>query len=239
MTLEQALTAIAEQLNLDAAELIGYAHEDYFTGWDNGTGQFPVGSLFGMEGQILYALVRATGATQVLELGTHVGASTAHIALAMHKRGVGRITTVDVQQGAGGMIPSDLLEHVTFVNTDAVAYLATVESKSAHIIFEDLWHSSESCEAVGRAAKRVLAPGGLLISHDAEHPIVGADVRAGYDAAGIEYKTYLVPPSDCGLLIASPVREAVYVPREEAPPVVKSVPAKQKAKRTRGKVAAR
>ena len=205
MTLEQALTAIAEQLNLDAAELIGYAREDYFTGWDNGAGMFPIGSLFGMEGQILYALVRALGATQVLELGTHVGASTAHIALAMHKRNVGKVVSVDVQESAGGMIPDDLRAFVTLVHMDAAVYLDTVPDNSVHIIFEDLWHSSETCETVGRAAKRILAPGGLLIAHDAEHYVVGSNVRAGYDAAKIEYETYLIPPSDCGLLIAQPV----------------------------------
>lgn len=211
MNLNESLTAIAAQLDLDTDALIRFANEDYFTGWDNGAGMFPMGSLFGVEGKTLYALVSTFQATNVVELGTQYGASTSHIALAMQKRGVGKLTSVDIQEALGANVPDDLRAFVNFVHQDAIAYLKSLPDNSVHMLFEDLWHTAEMCEAVGREAMRILVPGGVLVAHDALHWVVGEGVRAGYDAAGIDYRMYLVPPSDCGLLIAQKPDRAYQV----------------------------
>jgi predicted O-methyltransferase YrrM len=226
MNLEQALIAIAKQLDLDAAALIAYAREDYFTGWDNGRGMFPIGSLFGVEGQVLYALVRALEVTgNIVELGTQYGASAAHMALACHKRGgAGRVITVDTQESSGSYIPDDLRAYITPVHTDALEYLKSLPDDSVHLLFEDLWHDEVTCEAIGLEAPRVLITGGVLVAHDALHPIVGERVVAGYDAAGIEYETYLIEPSDCGLLITQPNKI------HQAPVAVDTAPRKIAAK---------
>lgn len=209
MNLPDTLKLIANQLNIDAAALIEAAKEDYQTGWDNGAGAFPIGSLFGVEGQTLYALVRVLKPETIYELGTHYGASTTHLALAVHMNGAGRITSVDnnsmIEAGnvaTGSMIPPDLLQYVDLINDDAIARLAAMPPESVDFIFEDLTHYAEDCEKVGKLAQFVLKPGGLLIAHDAVHPIVGGAVQEGYLNANINIAfSYLTEPSDCGLLV--------------------------------------
>lgn len=210
MNLPDTLTLIAQRLNLDPAALIAAAQEDYQTGWDNGNGAFPIGSLFGVEGQTLYALIRVLKSENIYELGTHYGASTTHLAMAVHTNGVGRVTSVDnnsmIDAGGvatGSMIPPDLLQYVDMVQDDAIARLAACDAGSVDFIFEDLTHFAEDCEQVGKLAQVVLKPGGMLVAHDAAHPIVGSAVREGYTVKNDLkwYDVYLTEPSDCGLLI--------------------------------------
>lgn len=208
MNLPDTLTLIAQQLNLDPTDLIAAAKEDYQTGWDNGNGAFPIGSLFGVEGQTLYALIRVLKSENIYELGTHYGASTTHLALAVHANGVGRVTSVDMMTNVdgtsnpvGGMVPPDLRAYVDFVHDDAIARLATCAVESVDFIFEDLMHHAADCEQVGKLAQVVLKPGGVLVAHDAAHRIVGKAVRDGYFEAMGDFGLYLTEPSDCGLLI--------------------------------------
>ncbi len=47
-----------------------------------------------------------------------------------------------------------------------------------------------------------LQPGGVMISHDSEHPTAGPDVRAGVALAGVTGTiSLLIEPADCGLLV--------------------------------------
>lgn len=200
-TLSETLTLIAEQLSLDAAKLRDYAALDMWTGWDNGAGEFPIGSLWAVEGKTLYALIRVLKPETVVELGTHYGASSTHILEALRANGSGQLTSVDIQESAGSMIPAHLRERLAQVHHDAVTWLAAQPAESIDIIFEDLFHNESDCEDVGKLAKIVLKPGGVLVAHDALHFVVGEGVQNGFTAAGLDYKMYLSEPSDCGLLV--------------------------------------
>jgi predicted O-methyltransferase YrrM len=82
MNLQQAFKAIGKAFDLDAEKLQAFAEQDKYTGWDEGKGEFPVGSLWTVEGQVLYALIRMLKPKNIMELGVNYGASTCHIAAA-------------------------------------------------------------------------------------------------------------------------------------------------------------
>src|SRR3990167_10454525 len=113
MHLHSALEQIASAYSLDANALIAYAAEDLETGWDHGEGEWPTGSIWQVEGQVLYALVRALKPARVLELGTWYGCSATHILQALEANGYGALLVLDnhVQGGPaaiGDMIPEGL-----------------------------------------------------------------------------------------------------------------------------------
>lgn len=177
-------------------------HGGYHADYDDG---FPSGSLWRVEGQFLYSLVRLLKPASVLELGTWHGASATHILQGLKDNGGGGLDYVDNRAYGdiviGGMIPKDLLgyamPHATSLEKaieDGIKY-----KRKYDFIFEDAMHTAEQVEFVWRAADRLLNPGGVIISHDAMHPIAGPIVRAGITAAGFEdAHTILLSPSDCG-----------------------------------------
>jgi predicted O-methyltransferase YrrM len=191
-----------------------YGHEDTITGWDAGAGDWPIGSIWGVEGQYLYSIVRETQPARVLELGTFHGCSATHIATALLKNGKGKLTCVDnawdfrpgVATGTvGHMIPDDLRATINFIDKDIPTYIGSLKPKSVKskfdIIFEDGDHDPKTIEIVWSRARKLLKPGGLLITHDAMHDLVGQGIREAIEALGFE-PLYLKPnPSDCGFAI--------------------------------------
>lgn len=207
MFLHTALERIAAAYDLDPDLLKAYAEEDLHTGWDKGAGQWPVGSLWRVEGQILYALVRARKPAQVLELGTGHGCSATHIASALAANGPGVLHCVDnsgdptAPGRIGRGIPNNLRPHVAISDLGIEDYIANC-TMTYDLIFEDGIHSPEQVYAVWSKRDTLLNPGGWLVSHDAVHFIVGKDVRAGIERAGVDDALYLdVEPSDCGLAV--------------------------------------
>lgn len=195
------LEQIAEQVDVDYEQLATYAHEDTHTGWDAGLGAWPVGSLWQVEGQVLYALTRALKPKRVLELGRRFGCSTTHIAQAMAANKGGKVVSIDndVHGPTELMIPKELYPFIEIVNGDAFEYLETHRGKF-DMIFEDLDHDRATTAAIAKDAKNGrLRSGGLLIVHDTMHFLVGEAIRAGLDDAGIDARHYLIQPSDCGL----------------------------------------
>jgi predicted O-methyltransferase YrrM len=227
MQLPSALEQIAHQYGLDAAELIAYASEDPHTGFNTG---WPTGSIWQVEGQVLYALVRALKPKTALELGTWYGCSATHILQAMHDNRWGALQAVDnhVQGGPaviGDRIPDDLRGRFEFTDMDIMAYVATADEQF-DLIFEDGMHDRAQVAAVWSAAQRILAPGGLMISHDATHFVVGPDVQAGMNQAGITDALFLnIDPADCGLAVWRKPGERVV-----SEPEVKTEPKPRKRK---------
>lgn len=173
-------------------------------GWDAGEGDAPIGSLWSVEGRLLYGLVRAAQPSSVVELGTHAGASACHIAAALKENGSGRLTSVDNGSHAqpveiGHLVPDDLQKFVTFREADGIEYLKS--RKRVDFIFEDMLHTYEQAFGVARLAQEKLSDGGFLVVHDAAHFIVGEQVRAGLADAGLEPLVVLSEPSDCGMAI--------------------------------------
>lgn len=210
MNLDTALEQIADFLDLDADTLKAYAAEDNIGGWHPHPAQatFPNGSLFGVEGQVLYALVRALQPVEVVELGTFHGASSTHLLSALDANGKGKLTGVDAGIDAGegvaigDLIPVELRGRFAHVSKMAQDYLAGRKDSTQTFIFEDALHDVETTRDVWTLAQKKLKPGGVIMSHDAAHHIVGEAVRAGIEAAGVtDYLTVLIEPSDCGLAI--------------------------------------
>lgn len=209
MNLPDALQLIADQTGFDAQTLKTYADEDTLGGWNFEFSQerFPSGSIWGVEGQVLYALVRALKPKRVVELGGWHGCSASHLALAIQKNGRGDVISVDDGSEInkvgthGDMIPDHLRSSVKLVPNDGVAWLTRQAVASIDLLFEDDNHSPEMVEAVSRLASVKLRAGGIFVGHDAaDHP-TGAVVRRAMDNAGIAYQVYLIEPSNCGLAI--------------------------------------
>ena len=201
MTLNDTLTAIAERYALDAAQLIAYADEDTHTGWDHGSGAWRVGSLFRQEGQILYALIRALRPLHIAELGTHDGCSTTHMAQALAANDGGTLHAIDVWAGAGEGIPDTLRSRIQQTFADGAAWL-NESALTFDIVYEDTLHTADMTRDMWTAALPKVRAGGLIISHDAAHWLVGADIRRGIEAAGVhDYMVVCPDGCECGLAI--------------------------------------
>lgn len=127
----------------------------------------------------LYCLTMSL-ATRVLEVGTHVGASTAYIARALKRTG-GQLVTVDVvdvntehgpwkRQGAG-QSPADLMklidcqDTVTFVQSPAQRFMAACRERF-DLIFLDGDHSKDAVYSEVALALKILNPDGVILLHD-------------------------------------------------------------------------
>lgn len=202
MNLDTALTQLATRYDLDADKLITYATEDSVGGYhaDPAQAAWPMGSVWAVEGQVLYALVRALRPALVLELGTYAGCSTSHIAAALDKNRKGKLIAVDNLHD-GRDVSVKLGKRVEVVRAEAMDYLEGT-TDTFDLIYEDLTHTRSLTAAVWRAGKVRLAKGGVMVSHDAMHLIVGEAVRNGIADAGIDKPWLgLIAPSDCGLAV--------------------------------------
>jgi predicted O-methyltransferase YrrM len=201
MNLHQALSAVADQLGLDAASLIAYAAEDTVPGYypDYLVGHIP----YAVDGQFLYALVRALRPTRVLESGTNEGGSATHIALALQANGGGQLVTVDIRPDGGQYIPSDLLPYITLVQgTDICAYVDQESAAGFDFIHEDAAHDSGTVFAIYSRLRKLAAPTGCVaVSHDAAlgmSPFILSGIRgAGFE----EPPVYVYDGSPCGFSV--------------------------------------
>lgn len=130
----------------------------------------------------LYALISALQPQSVLEVGTHIGASTQYIARALTRAGGGRMTTVDIRDvndrdhgpwrdvglrqtpaecamalGAGGRI--------RFMAQPSQDFMAQTDEKY-DFIFLDGDHHAITCYREMALALPRLNPGGAILLHD-------------------------------------------------------------------------
>lgn len=215
MNLTDTLFVIENFLGIEADSLLPFAEQDTIGGYnpDPSQSKWHIGSMFGVEGQILHALIRSLRPASVVEIGSGLGCSGNHIASALKANGKGHLTTMD--RGNTPIIADDLQSYVTALAGDAFGFLDLLPDNSVDFMFEDADHTEDMCYRVGIIAQQKLAPGGVLVAHDAAHYAVGADVRSGFARAGIEGRVYLTEPSDCGLLVwrkAVPVN--LYLPKD-------------------------
>lgn len=223
ISLHDALDSMAVQFELDADDLIHYAaidpHGGYHPKYDDG---FPAGSIWRVEGQVLYALVRALRPQRVLEIGTYYGCSATHILQALRDNGSGTLVCIDLNDGVGSLIPPTLRSHLAIVQADMFQWLPNLtQDEGFDFIWEDSAHTVETTEFAWRSAYRLLPPGGMILSHDAEHFRLTEQVKEGIARAGLfsatpPARTYLIAPSDCGLAVwrKLPAQVVAYVPPE-------------------------
>lgn len=130
----------------------------------------------------IYALVSLFKPKRVLEIGTHVGASTLYFALALKRlANNGKLTTVDLvdvnsdtgpwKKAGLSHSPSGYLEHLalrdicTFVTASSVDFLAT-HQEQYDFIFLDGSHLADFVYREAAACSHLLAPNGILLLHD-------------------------------------------------------------------------
>ena len=137
----------------------------------------------------IFALVRWLRITSVLEIGTHIGASTVHIAAALRatSAALGRpgefdLTTVDIVDVNDGRTrrwarfgstysPAELIRQlgcegsVQFVTRSSLDYMSGC-AKQYGLIFLDGDHSAHTVYQEIPAALRLLEPGGHILLHD-------------------------------------------------------------------------
>lgn len=196
---EDVCQALAQRFdNLSVYSLLRYAAEDLYGGYDGGDGEWPIGSMWSVEGRLLYAIMRTLRPTVVVEIGTHAGCSATHIGSALKANGKGRLFTIDTNPNAGAMLAPEVEGYVTRVFADGIDWLHNPPLQP-DIIFEDGWHATDDVAAVWQIALDVLSNGGMMISHDAAHWEAGECIRAGIQRGGVDDPLILRPePSDCG-----------------------------------------
>lgn len=204
MNLNQAIKELATYYKLDAKELAVYADECAIGGWDdkhngtqtrNGNPVWEIGSIWEVEGKLLYALIRAIKPAHVVEVGSYHGCSTTHICEALLKNKKGKLTSVDVNSQFKP--PTKYKPVLKQVKKDVLDFIFPKTPK-VDFVFEDAVHSPELVSHVWMQLKLNAKKGAVILSHDAEHYLVGDNVKLGIDTVTTEYKTMLVEPSDCG-----------------------------------------
>jgi len=197
VSLKQAAELICRDLNLgvEPPEFLALCAEDEIGGYPE---KWPMGSIWDVEGRVLYALARILKPSHVVEVGTGGGCSTAHLEAAVRKyRPMGKIWTVDV-----GGNPPDFInksKHVVRAAMDGIEFLNSWDEGLIDLLFEDGPHSTEfTCMAILTAMPH-LSPGAVVVVHDAEHFLVGQAVSSGIHQAVGDFGHVLIEPSDCGL----------------------------------------
>jgi predicted O-methyltransferase YrrM len=138
-----------------------------------------VGGMNPGDRRALYKLVKHLAPRSVLEAGTHVGASTTHIALALKDTG-GHLDTVDIVDvndrvnapwvsGGSKYSPVEMIARldcdVTFHAQHAIDYLQRCERKYDLVFLDDLHDGSHVYQEIPLALK-LLNAGGYVILHD-------------------------------------------------------------------------
>lgn len=220
MNLTDTLNIIATQLQTDGTILMSYASEDQLGGYhfNPSLRSFPAGSIWAVEGIILYALVRHLKPEKVVEVGGWAGSSASHLAAAVKANGKGHVYSIDdgsefTDFEHGYLIPEHLRQYVTLVKDDGRVWLAKQEAQSIGLLFDDASHAASLIIELARLALQKVYPGGVLVNHDAMHDqayggngevwpsTLGLQVRDALVEAGLYFRTYLTEPSDCGLAV--------------------------------------
>jgi predicted O-methyltransferase YrrM len=202
MNLKQVCKAIADYLGHDGNELFAYAQSDNIGGWNGKeeNSEWSCGSVWGVEGQLLHAIVRAEKPEQLVEIGNFMGCSTAHIAEALMMNGSGILESFDLYPTA--TISERHKQRVRSFTHDLFKYNYD-RNPPIDFIFLDDYHSKESTAYVFQAFAQYAAPGSVIIVHDSEHEVAGPVVKEGIEKVVPrgDYLSIAISPALCGLAV--------------------------------------
>lgn len=131
--------------------------------------------------QAIYTLINALKPENILEIGTHIGASTLYFASVIKRNGVGKLTTVDILDvnapdapWKGLCLPAspkdnlktiDCDENVEFIQSNSKDFLEQSKQKF-DLIFLDGDHGAKTVYQEVSLALNLLKPNGILLLHD-------------------------------------------------------------------------
>jgi len=211
IALNEALGRIAQRFGFDHAELIAYAEDDEIGGYHSDDSQRRITEdgklakgIWGVEGQIIYALIRASTPRHVLEVGNCWGTSTLHIGEAVLTNGKGKLTTLDLPEPSHGGDPFTIPERYEGITTAIYEDLFDFNYKTRPLldfVFEDALHATAQVAHVWGNFAQYAKSGAVIVSHDSEHHQAGVHVQAGIEqvVAKGEYLSLAIAPADCGL----------------------------------------
>ena len=199
MKLVEAIDLLTETYNLDYSTLNAEATDWTIGGYhpEPDAQKWPIGSVFGVEGQIIRALAKSIESKIIVNLGVAHGCSLMHLAQTGAK-----VYAVDHNIS---LVDQKAFKDydVEFVESDAIEFIKEWSGrKKIDFLFEDLDHETESVTDVWVEAMPKIRKGGFIVSHDSEHYVVGERVILGLALAGVSDVTrLLIEPSDCGLAV--------------------------------------
>ena len=199
--LDAALGLLADHFGLEAEALRAYAAEDTVGGYGRGdtTGsnpRWPGGSVWEGEGKALYALARALKPQTIVEVGSLVGCSASHLALACQRNGSGTVYAVDPAADFSRVTP-DLLPYIQLVKQDVFLW---TPPEQIGLVFEDGAHTPGFTQSVLERLRPHLAANAAVLCHDACQARHGRHILPELRAAmGEAAQAVLIAPSDCGL----------------------------------------
>ena len=150
-------------------------------------------------GKLLYALVRASRPSTVVEFGTSFGISTIYLAAAVRDNGAGRVVSTElsaakVAQARANIAEAGLTEQVTILAGDALETLATLDGPVEFILL-DGWKNLYL--PVLRLLEPRLTPGALVLADDSVSMAAQmADYLAYVRDPGCGYLSIAFPESD-------------------------------------------
>ena len=133
--------------------------------------------------QAIFYLIKHFEPQNVLEVGTFIGCSTVHIALAQKDKPDAKLTTVDIRNvndpttkpwinhGSKSAPSQNITEvgcadKVTFIAQDSKKYLTTYDGPKYDFIFLDGSHKATEVYLEIPKSLNILAEGGIILLHD-------------------------------------------------------------------------
>jgi predicted O-methyltransferase YrrM len=212
--LQQTYIKIATFFDLPVVNLMKYANEDEIPGKHEGN---PLGTEYNADGQLLYAFVRLLQPLRILEIGTDRGGSAIHMIEACKRNGRGHVTTIDINPNTGDGLTAKYSTMFTKHICNANEWIPNYSGVPFDFIFEDGSHSEYQVHVIYQNLRKILQPGGFILSHDTNTG-VGLAVKNGIRKGGApiselngnnEVFLCVCPPSFLGFSIYQ-FNEATY-----------------------------
>jgi predicted O-methyltransferase YrrM len=152
-------------------------------------------------GELLYALVRASRPTTVVEFGTSFGISTLYLAAAVADNGAGRVFGTELNQAKvtaarANLDEAGLGDWITILAGDALDTLADIPGPIGLVLL-DGW--KDLCLPVLRLLEPRLGSGALVVADDISLPAMA------------DYLNYVRDPTNGYISVAFPVEDGMEI----------------------------